>query len=97
MQILTTDGDQVVTLQDSGIDGVAGRSGGTGDLVTVTAYEGGRSGTYVYDLGTDRFLRITDGVSSGRWAGPPRDGQFLWDTPADHGDGATQWLGRLLS
>ena len=35
VQILTTDGDQVVTLQDSGIEGALGGSGGTGDIVTV--------------------------------------------------------------
>ena len=31
VQILTTDGDQVVTLQDSGIEGAMAGSGGTGD------------------------------------------------------------------
>ena len=97
VQILTTDGDQVVTLQDSGMDGWLAGSRGTGELVTVDSYEEGRSGTYVYDLGTDRFLRITDGVSQWALGGTAPDGQFLWDTPTDHGDGATQWLGRLLS
>ena len=74
VQILTTDGDQVVTLQDSGIDGAVAGPGGTSDVVTVTAYEDDRSGTYVYDLGTDRFLRISDAVSSGVWAGRPPTG-----------------------
>lgn len=46
VQILSTDGDQVVTHQDSEVDG--GLSPET-DVVTVSAYQGGRAGAYVYD------------------------------------------------
>ena len=97
VQILTTDGDQVVTLQDSGIEGAVAGSGGTNDVVTVTAYQEDRAGTYVYDLGTDRFLRISDAVSIWGLGGPAPDGQFLWHTPVTTRHGATQWLGQLLS
>jgi hypothetical protein len=96
MQILSTDGDQVVTLQASGIDGALAGAGGTGDVVIVRAYENGRSGTYVYDLDTERFLRISEAVSMWSLGGPTPDGQFLWDTPANNRHGATQWVGRLL-
>jgi hypothetical protein len=96
VQILTTDGDQVVTLQDSGIDGELAGAGGTGDVVTVSSYENDRSGTYVYDLDTDRFLKISDGVSSYGLGGPSPDGLFLWHTPVNHRSGAAQWVGRLL-
>ena len=97
VQILTTDGDQVVTLQDSGIDGALAGAGGTGDVVTVSAYENGRSGNYVYDLDTDRFLQISDAVSSFGLGGPSPDGQFLWHTPVNNRHGAVQWVGQLLS
>jgi hypothetical protein len=96
VQILTTDGDQVVTLQDSGIDGALAGAGGTGDVVTVSAYENGRSGNYVYDLDTNRFLKISDAVSSYGLGGPSPDGLFLWHTPVNHRHGATQLIGRLL-
>jgi hypothetical protein len=93
VQILTTDGDQVVTLQDSGIDGALW---GGGDVVSITGYEQGRAGTYVYDLGTDRFLRLSDSFSSWGLGGPTPEGQLLWHTSVNHRRGATQWLGRLL-
>lgn len=96
VQILTTDGDQVVTLQDSGIDGALAGPRGTSDVVTVTCYKRGRAGTYVYDLGTGRFLRVSDAVSSWGMGGPAPDGRFLWGTPVNHRHGATQWLGRLV-
>jgi hypothetical protein len=96
VQILTTDGDQVVTLQDSGIEGMLAGSGGAGSMVTVTSYEGKRSGTYVYDLGTEEFLRISDAVSQFWLSGPTPGGRFLWHTPVNDRHGATQLLGELL-
>jgi hypothetical protein len=97
VQILTTEGDQVVTLQDSGIDGAMAGSGGTNDLVTVTAYQEDRGGTYIYDLSTDRFFRVSDGVSKWGMGGPTPDRKFLWGTPVNNRHGVTQWLGQLLS
>ncbi|MGN6574575.1 MAG: hypothetical protein ACTHKG_02705 [Nocardioides sp.] len=92
VQVLTTDGDQVVTLQDSDVEG----SLGTGnDVVTVTSYQRGRSGTYAYDLANDRFLRISDEVSSWSTGGPTPPRFLMWNTPENHGHGAKQWIGKL--
>jgi hypothetical protein len=91
VQVLSLDGDQVVTVQDSDIDGGLG-----GDVVTIDSYEPGLEGAYVYDLATDRFLRLSDGVSNFGLGGPTPPGLFLWDTPVNHHHGATQNLGRLL-
>ena len=94
VQVLDTDGGQVVTLQGSGIEGALVSDSGAG-VVTVTSYEPDRAGTYVYDLDSGRFLRITDDVSSWSTSGPTRDGQFLWNTPDNRGHGMTQHLGEL--
>ena len=86
VQILTTDGDQVVTIQDSGVEGSL-QAGS--DLVVITSYAEDAAGTYLYDLTTNRLLRISHGYdswSSGGQAGDPR--QFLWSTPVNHGHGA---------
>ena len=96
VQVLTTDGDQVVTLQDSGIDGGLAGPDGTSDLVTVTSYDKDRAGTYVYDLGTDRFLRVSDAVSQWTTGGSASRGRFLWNAPVNHRRGATQYVGELL-
>lgn len=97
VQILTTEGDQVVTLQDSGIDGGLAGPDGSSNLVTVRSYQEDESGTYVYDLGSGRFLRISDTVSRFALGAPAPDREFVWDTPVTNGHGATQWVGRLLS
>jgi hypothetical protein len=93
VQVLSLDGDQVVTLQDSDVDG--GLSGG---VVSIASYQPGMAGAYLYDLATGRFLRLSDGVSRFALGGlTPAGRLFLWDTPENHGHGATQKLGRLLS
>ena len=93
VQLLTTDGDQVVTLQDSGVEGVVQ---GDGDgVVTVTSY-GNRPGSYVYDPEAGDFLRLSTGVSKFSLGGSTPDGLFLWDVPVNKGHGATQLLGELL-
>ncbi|CAI9415605.1 hypothetical protein HIDPHFAB_02564 [Nocardioides sp. T2.26MG-1] len=96
VQILTADGAQVVTLQGSGLDGVL-PSGS--EVVNASVYAGdddSRSGTYVYDLSSDRFLRISDGLSQWGLGGPTGDArQVMWHTPVNHRNGATQWVGRL--
>lgn len=94
VQILSTDGDQVVTLQGDGLDG--GLAPGS-DVVTMTVFGGKEAGTYVYDLPTERFLRVSDAVSSYGAGGPTAEpDQFFWHTPVNGRRGATQWLGRLL-
>lgn len=93
VQILSTDGEQVATLQDSGIDGWLPAGS---DVVNVSVFYGEASGTYVYDLATDRFLRISEAISSFGLGGPTgNDRQVLWHTPVNHHKGATQWLGEL--
>jgi streptogramin lyase len=95
-QILTTDGDQVATLQDSGADGWLPPGS---DVVNVTVFGtpgGDRSGTYVYDLETDRFLRISDQISPWGLGGATGNArQFLWHTPVNDRKGATQHVGEL--
>jgi len=95
VQVLDADGDQVVTLQGSGIEGALASDAGDG-VVTVTSYEPGRAGTYVYDLDSGRFLRITNDVSSWATSGSTQERQFLWNTPENRGRGMTQYLGELI-
>ena len=97
VQVLDTDGEQVVTLQGSGIEGQLASDAGDG-LVTVTSYEPGGAGTYLYDLDSGRFLRISGDVSSWATSGSTQEGQgqFLWNTPENRGRGMTQHLGELV-
>jgi hypothetical protein len=95
IQILTTDGQQVVTIQDSGIETGVFAAGNSG-LATITAYEKGSTGTYVYDLESNQFLRVSDAFSSWQADGPTPDGLFLWNTPVNKNTGATTWLGQWL-
>lgn len=96
VQIISTNGDQVVTIQDSGIGGSVLDVSGHNDVVTIDSSEGDALGTYVYDLGTGRFVRVSDGTSNWAMGGPAPSGEFMWSSPVNHGHGATQWLGRLL-
>ncbi|QBX56151.1 hypothetical protein EXE58_12195 [Nocardioides seonyuensis] len=101
VQVMTLGGEQVVTIQDDGVDG--GRLTDDGGLMTMSAYGRATGGTYVYDFETERLLRLSDGHSP--WAapgGPAPGDMFMWNTPAggkvpDFGQaGATTWLGELL-
>ncbi|WP_155992859.1 hypothetical protein [Nocardioides sp. URHA0020] len=94
LQILTTSGDQVVTIQD---DGVAGGVGADSDVVVADGYrQGDDSGTYLYDLRTNRLLHIAHRMSHWSVGGPTRRNEFFWHTPVNGGRGATWWLGKLL-
>jgi hypothetical protein len=95
VQVLDTGGRQVVTLQGSGLDGWLSSSDGDG-LVTVTSYEPKGSGTYVYDLGSRRLLRVSDSTSSWSSGGPTPEGMFLWNTPVNLNNGMTEHLGEVL-
>lgn len=99
VQVLTTDGEPVTTIQGDGIGGSV-----SGDLVQVTAYGGRTAGTYVYEPGSGRFVRVSDGVSSYALGGPVPEGYLMWDTPVGTTTdpqgpipGATQWLARWRS
>ena len=96
VQILTTDGDQVVTLQDDGLAGSLAGTSRTGGVLTLTSY-GKKAGTYVYDLATDRFLRLSDDFSRFSMGGPAPAGEFLWTVPTNRGHGAIQYLSELGS
>jgi len=94
VQVVSTDGEQVVTIQDSGAEGWLPAGS---EVVNVTVYGGAHGGTYAYDLASGRFLRISEDVSSYGLGGPtgqPRE--LRWHTPENRGRGATQHVGRLL-
>jgi hypothetical protein len=95
VQVLDTDGSQVVTLQGSGIEGALTTDAGPG-LVTVTSHESGGSGTYVYDLESGRFLRVSDSLSPWGTSGRTPADQFLWNTPTNLRRGMTEHLGELV-
>jgi hypothetical protein len=67
------------------------------DVVSITSSDSALPGNYVYDLETDRFLRISDDTSSWVTDGPTPACQFLWHTPVNGGHGSTQHLGELLN
>jgi hypothetical protein len=94
VQILSTDGDQVVTIQDSSIEGFLAADDGS--LVTIESYEKDTLGTYVYDLDDDGFLRVSNSVSQWAMGGPTPPGMFLWHTSVNRSKGATQWLGEMI-
>ena len=96
VQILSTEGDQVVTIQESGVEGGSATAAGTNDVVTISSYAPELGGTYVYDLATDRFLRVSRAMSSFGIGGPAPQGRFLWHTPVNDRRGAKQWVGALL-
>jgi len=91
IQVVTTDGEQAFTLQGNSIEGLTNGD----DVVTVTSYDRDAAGTYLYDLATDRFVRLSDDVSQWAFGGLAGDDVFMWDTPEGR-HGATQWVGRLL-
>ena len=81
VQVVTTDGEPVVTIQDSGVDG--GRLVAGGDYLTLTAYGRATGGTYLYDVEDGTLLRLSDAPAV--WAvgqGPTPGDQFLWNEPA---------------
>lgn len=101
VQVVTTDGEQVVTVQDSGVDG--GRLVAGGDFLTLRAYERPTGGTYVYDFEDGRLLRLSEGHLS--WeigTGPTPGDTFMWTTPAGGRDltfgrsGTEVHLGELI-
>ncbi|GAA5115841.1 hypothetical protein GCM10023339_23660 [Alloalcanivorax gelatiniphagus] len=101
VQVVTRDGEPVVTVQDSGVEG--GRLVGGGDFLAVTSYHRGSSGTYVYDLDEQRLVRLSEGLSSWSIAvGPTPGDQLLWTTPAGGraepfaSSGATAHLGEMV-
>lgn len=93
VQVMTTDGDQVATVQGNGVEGALAEAG---DALTIESSEPGRSGTYVYDLDTGEFLRVSDDSSSWSTSGPTPDGQFLYNIPTNGNKGMIEHLGELI-
>ncbi len=101
VQVVTTDGERVITLQDSGVDGgnlIAG-----GDFMTLTAYGAATGGTYLYDFDDGSLLRLSE--AHGVWAvgqGPTSGDRFMWNEPAGKKvarfgrSGAAVHLGELI-
>jgi hypothetical protein len=89
VQVLSTSGDLVATIQDSDIDGTF-VTGGEPGLVSVRSHQRGAEGTYVYDLSDDTFVRVSDSVSSWSLGGLVPDAHLSWDTSANWRRGATQ-------
>ncbi len=101
VQVVTTDGDPVVTVQDSGAEG--GQLFADGDFLTLTSYDRSTAGTYVYDFEDGQLIRLNEGLSSWSTAtGPTPGAQFMWTTPAGgkvelYGrSGATAHLGEII-
>lgn len=104
VQVLTTDGETVTTIQGDGLGGgVAVTPGDRGGLAQLTVHAREHGGHYVYELGTGRLVRVTEATSSWGLGGPTPSGHLLWDTPYGAGAGtepegvdagATQWLAR---
>ena len=93
IQIITADGDPVVTVQDDGVDGAMVAD----SVVAMQSYSAGDdSGGYVYDLDSGRLLRVSDSLSKFGLGGPTPGDLFMWHTPVNNRHGATQWLGELL-
>ena len=85
VQVVTTAGEPVVTIQDNGVDG--GQLDADGRSLTLTAYDRDSGGTYVYDLEDGSLLRLSDASSSFTAAsGPAPGGEFLWNSPAGRAD-----------
>ena len=93
VQVLSTAGELVTTIQDNGVEGGPGALGN--DTLGIVSYDRDRAGHYVYDLDTGTFLRLSDGLS--KWGLPilVPDGVIAWHTPVNRGHGATQWVAEL--
>jgi hypothetical protein len=97
VQILSTSGEQVATIQDSNVGGWVPSLRGDDDLVVITSADATTNGTFVYDLGTGHLLRISHGYPRWNIGGPTPAGEFMWSTSVNHDRGTTQHLARFLS
>lgn len=101
VQVVTTEGDPIITVQDSGVDGGQLVSGG--DYLTLRAYDQATGGVYVYDFEAGRLLRLSE--ANAVWQvgqGPTPSDQFLWNEPAGRkvpslgNSGATVHLSEMI-
>ncbi|HEY3016838.1 MAG TPA: hypothetical protein VGJ41_17115 [Nocardioides sp.] len=92
VQVVTMYGDPVVTVQDDGLDGGVDAGG----LIQIDGYGAEHGGTYIYDLDSERFLRLSSASSKFAMGGQVPAGYLLWQEPVNDGHGAVQKLARLL-
>ncbi len=95
VQVMTTDGEQVVNALVSGL--AYAQLSADGGFLTLMVDGPEAGGTYLYDTTDGRFIKISDATSS--WetgGGPSPEDLLLWSTPVNRGHGATTWLGELL-
>ncbi len=91
VQVVTTDGDPVVTLQDDDLE-----SGASSDrYVTLQSFAGRHQGSYVYDLDRERLLRLSTRPTS--WSGSQMvAGRYLsWGTGTRDRQGETLRLAQM--
>jgi hypothetical protein len=91
VQIITTQGEPVVTLQDDGLDVASA----TDEFVTVRSYVQGSSGAYAYELATGRFLRLGEGHVRYAGSSAGREDVLIWSTPVNRGNGMKVWAARF--
>jgi hypothetical protein len=91
VQVITTDGAPVVTVQDDGVDLVEV----TERFVVVRAYPDGRAGAYAYEPATGRFLRLGEGHVKFGGSHTGRGDLLTWATPVNRGHGMKIWAGRF--
>lgn len=98
VQVVTTDGEPVMTIQGNSFDGgIGGGAPEGGGLVTLAAYGGDAAGNYVYDIASNRLVRVSDGVSTyASGGGPLPAGDVVWANPVNGHKGQTQVLARWL-
>lgn len=96
VQVLTRDGQPVVTIRDAGLDSASLTDRGV--VVQASGGDGatGGAGTYVFDFASGELERVSRGVSRFGVGGPAGGDYFLWHTPVNDGHGAKQWLGEVL-
>lgn len=97
VQIVSTDGEQVVTVQDDSIEGSLG--GPDSSVVRIVRYGAEDGGVWVYDLQAEELKQLSTSVSSSDSSFISAPGRHVvWSVPAENGadEGAeTQYLGRL--
>jgi hypothetical protein len=91
IQIMTLDGEPVVTIQDDGIDGSANNGG----RVLVYSYLPDQAGHYAYDLASGDFVRLGTTDSMYGMGGPVTDGYLLWTEGYQGREGSVQKIARV--
>ncbi|GAA1478387.1 hypothetical protein GCM10009623_28330 [Nocardioides aestuarii] len=95
VQVVTTDGEPVVTVQSTSIDGAAVDDRWV-EVQAQTLGQDSTDGTYLYDLETDRLLRVSDALSNfAIGGGPMPPGYVMWNQPVNDRRGQEEVIARL--